>query len=45
VFSAFRLELVLVPMAAWGLALAGERIAARVPASLPVRAPAALTND
>jgi hypothetical protein len=28
VFSAFRLELVFVPMAAWGVALAGERVAA-----------------
>ena len=28
VFSAFRLELVFVPMAAWGVALAGERAAA-----------------
>jgi hypothetical protein len=28
VFSAFRLELVFVPMAAWGIALAGERVAA-----------------
>jgi hypothetical protein len=45
VFSAFRLELVLVPMAAFGLALAAQRLAARLPASLPVRAPAALTHD
>ena len=30
VFSAFRLELVFVPMAAYGLALATERVAARV---------------
>jgi hypothetical protein len=45
VFSAFRLELVLVPMAAFGLALGAERIAARLPAALPVRAPAALTHD
>lgn len=44
VFSAFRLELVLVPMAAFGLALAAERLAARLPASLPLRAPA-LTHD
>lgn len=29
VFSAFRLELVLVPMAAYGVALVGERLAAR----------------
>ena len=31
VFSAFRLELVWVPFAAFGLALAGERVAARFP--------------
>jgi hypothetical protein len=30
VFSAFRLELVLVPMAAFGLGLAAERVASRV---------------
>ena len=30
VFSAFRLELVFVPMAAWGVALAAERVAARL---------------
>jgi hypothetical protein len=30
VFSAFRIELVLVPMAAYGLALGAERLAARV---------------
>jgi hypothetical protein len=37
VFSAFRLELILVPMAAFGVALAAERIAgvAGVPAALP----------
>jgi hypothetical protein len=32
VFSAFRLELVFVPMAAYGLALAGELGLARLPA-------------
>jgi hypothetical protein len=47
VFSAFRLELVFVPMAAYGLALATERVAARagerggalerVALSIPVR--------
>ena len=30
VFSAFRLELVFVPMAAWGVALTAERVAARL---------------
>jgi hypothetical protein len=30
VFSAFRLELVFVPMAAWGVALAAERVAAHL---------------
>ncbi len=30
VFSAFRLELVFVPMAAWGVALGAERVAARL---------------
>ena len=30
VFSAFRLELVFVPMAAWGIALTAERVAARL---------------
>jgi hypothetical protein len=44
VFSAFRLELVLVPMAAFGLALAADRLMARAPSSLTVRAPA-LTHD
>jgi hypothetical protein len=29
VFSAFRLELVVVPVAAYGLALAGDAVAAR----------------
>jgi hypothetical protein len=32
VFSAFRLELVFVPMAAWGVALTAERVAARLAA-------------
>jgi hypothetical protein len=39
VFSAFRLELVLVPMAAFGLALGGERLAARVTAPAWFSAP------
>jgi hypothetical protein len=30
VFSAFRLELVFVPMAAWGVALTAERVGARL---------------
>jgi hypothetical protein len=45
VFSAFRLELVLVPMAAFGLALGAERLAARMHVALPLRTPAALTHD
>ena len=44
VFSAFRLELVFLPMAAWGVALVGElaflRLAAPKAAVLPLRAPA-----
>jgi hypothetical protein len=44
VFSAFRLELVFVPMAAWGLALAGElafaRLAARDGTKAPLGSPA-----
>ena len=44
VFSAFRLELVFLPMAAWGVALVGElavlRFAAPKAAVLPLRAPA-----
>ena len=39
VFSAFRLELVWVPMAAFGLALGLERLAARVVAPRLVREP------
>jgi hypothetical protein len=39
VFSAFRLELVLVPMAAFGLALGGEWLAARVSVPKRVSAP------
>jgi len=45
-FSAFRLELVFLPMAAWGLALVSEVVAARLVersgtlARLPARAPA-----
>lgn len=35
VFSAFRLELTLVPMAAFGLALAGERVAQRLALRMP----------
>ena len=44
VFSAFRLELVFLPMAAWGVALVGElailRLAAPATAVVPLRAPA-----
>jgi hypothetical protein len=39
VFSAFRLELVLVPMAAFGLALGAERVAATVTAPTSLKAP------
>lgn len=39
VFSAFRLELVLVPMAAFGLALGAEKVAARVTAPVRLGAP------
>lgn len=46
VFSAFRLELVLVPMAAFGLALAVEAVTAAVRARVPERAtPAASHGD
>jgi hypothetical protein len=45
VFSAFRLDLVLVPMAAFGLALGAERLAERASVALPLRAPAAVTHD
>jgi hypothetical protein len=44
VFSAFRLELVLVPFAAFGLALAAERLAERVAMPSLVRHPALLTE-
>jgi hypothetical protein len=37
VFSAFRLDLVLVPMAACGLALAAEQVGARVPRLVAAR--------
>jgi hypothetical protein len=37
VFSGLRLDLVLVPMAACGLALAAERVGARVPRVVPTR--------
>jgi hypothetical protein len=40
VFSAFRLELVLVPMAAFGLALGVERAMSRVAVPAPLRSPA-----
>jgi hypothetical protein len=39
VFSAFRLELVLVPMAAFGLGLGAERVAASVTAPTWIKAP------
>jgi hypothetical protein len=45
VFSAFRVELALVPMAAYGLALAVERVAARVQVPSPLRVPAPITHD
>jgi hypothetical protein len=40
IFSAFRLDLVLVPMAAFGLGLAAERVAERLPGLGRVQAPA-----
>jgi hypothetical protein len=44
VFSAFRLELVLIPMAAFGLAYGVERLAAGAVLPVPGRRPAALTG-
>lgn len=44
VFSAFRLDLALVPMAAFGLGLAAERAAAALPETVSVRLPAGLTG-
>jgi hypothetical protein len=45
VFSAFRLELVVVPFAAFGLALALERVLERVPRPAWSRAPVALPEN
>jgi hypothetical protein len=49
VFSAFRLELVFVPLAAWGLALAGEtayaRLAARRASALAAGTPVSGTSS
>jgi hypothetical protein len=45
VFSAFRLELVLVPMAACGIALIAERAAARVSLPLLARRSPVLTGE
>lgn len=45
IFSAFRLELGLVPMAAYGLALGFERLAARVQAPGSMRVPASVAHD
>ena len=44
VFSAFRLELVFVPMAAYGLALVAEIVAARVRAGVGALEPMQLTH-
>lgn len=44
IFSAFRLELVWVPFAAYGVALIAERLAARVTLPAPVRSPTLLSE-
>ena len=45
VFSAFRIELALVPMAAYGLALGVERLATRAKAPAPLRVAAPIAHD
>jgi hypothetical protein len=45
IFSAFRLELALVPMAAVGLALVTERAAGLLPLRAPALAAPALTDQ
>jgi hypothetical protein len=45
VFSAFRVELALVPMAAYGIAMAVERLATRVQVPAPLRVPASVPHD